>query len=103
MKTHFHSTPLWLFLFALPFYGQMDSGGDSVGPSNTSPVPAGMQPTVEVTNFLPANTKSLGTAVLKSPVRPQGEIEVQANGAVARFAQHKALFAPNPNAMEAVH
>jgi hypothetical protein len=106
MKTTIALSSFSLLLCAMPCLGDTNGVTGSIIEPDISVGPGGAQQVFEVrsTNFPPANLQQLGHLVLKSPapVGPPREIEVQANGAVARFAQHKAFFAPNPNTKEAV-
>jgi Concanavalin A-like lectin/glucanases superfamily/Bacterial TSP3 repeat len=106
MKTTIALTTFCFVLSVIPCLADTNDVPGSVSSPNISVGPGEAQRVFEppATNFPPANLKSLGHKVLSSPtpVGNSGEIEVQANGALARFAQHKAFFAPNPNTMEAV-
>src|SRR5258705_12366360 len=106
MKTTIALSSIWLVLCAMSCLGDTNDVPGSVLVPNGSLDPGRTQQVFQVssTNFPSANFKPVGHVVLKSPtsVGLTGEIEVQANGAMARFAQHKALFATNPNPIETV-
>jgi len=96
---------LTFILYAASGWSQLGVTNSIPDPTNryTSLDPFGALQAYEATQTNPPIIIQTNGPVLGlNPVTTTGAIVIQTNGAAAQFAPHKALFAPNPNTMEAV-